>query len=444
MSRTVNQLAAPVLDQDDGRWALVLRVAASRQFSRAPQLHDILVYICRRALSDPSACIKEHEIGCDALGRRADFNTNEDNIVRVQISHLRKKLDEYFATDGKDEPLLITVPKGAYMPRFEVRVEPAPAPDAPGETAEPHLAAERRRFPWVTLLAISTGLLAMVCIYLVARPAGSAALSQSPAPMTVRTDPFWTRLFGEGQRTALVVSDSCLVVLQDTLHSDITLAEFLSPRYPEELLNKAPNRELRSALELVASRQYTSLGDLNIASKLAELSLQFGGNRASVRFARHLNIREFKSENFVLIGSRRSIPWVQLFEQQLNFSFEEDKATHRFRIRNKRPKPGEPETFASMESGTTAETYSVVAMLPNLGNSGSVLILSGITMAASEAAGELVVRKDFAQELTRLLGSRAAHEQYFELLVKTRVVGGTSRSSQIVASRLIQPGDGVN
>ena len=105
----------------------LLQAASS---SKAPQLQDILIYICQRALTDSAAIIKEYEIGCNALGRKPDFNPNEDNIVRVQISHLRRKMDEYFATDGKDEPLLITVPKGAYVPRFEQRPEAVVAPDS--------------------------------------------------------------------------------------------------------------------------------------------------------------------------------------------------------------------------------------------------------------------------------------------------------------------------
>ena len=78
--------------ENDDRWPLVLRIAASRQFAKAPRLHDILVYICQRAIADPAATIREYEIGCNALGRRPSFNPIEDNIVRVQIGHLRKKL----------------------------------------------------------------------------------------------------------------------------------------------------------------------------------------------------------------------------------------------------------------------------------------------------------------------------------------------------------------
>ena len=63
-------------------------------------------------MTDPDTSIKEYEIGCHALGRRADFNPIQDNIVRVQVSHLRKKLDEYYATDSRDESLRIILRSG--------------------------------------------------------------------------------------------------------------------------------------------------------------------------------------------------------------------------------------------------------------------------------------------------------------------------------------------
>jgi hypothetical protein len=442
LNRTLNHADSPALAENDDRWPLVLRVAASRQFTKAPQLQDILIYICQRALTDPAASIKEYEIGCNALGRKQDFNPNEDNIVRVQISHLRKKLDEYFATDGKDEPLLITVPKGAYVPRFEPRPEVVVAPDsspAKVDPAPPAVAAHRRTTAWILLLSISTGVLAVACLYMVLHLPAAHPTNPAIAPEPARQDPFWSRFFGTGQPAGIVVADSCLVILQDVLHTDLSLANYLSRQYPEKLLDAVPNRDLRSALQLIASRQYTSLADLNIASRLVELSSEFGPSRAPIRFTRHLNIRDFKTQNFVLIGSRRAVPWVQLFEPQLNFSVEEDVATHRFHLRNKRPKPGEPATYVPTESGGSSETYADIALLPNLGNSGSVLILSGITMESSEAAGELVAGKDFSRQLARMLGPQAVRDRYFEIVLKTRAVAGAARSSQIVTYRLIQP-----
>jgi hypothetical protein len=111
----------------DTRWALVLRVASSRHLLKAPQLREILLYLCRRVLTDNPSAISEQEIGCKVLGRRADFNPNEDNIVRVQVRHLRKKLEEYFSSEGLEEPVILTIPKGAYLPHFEPRsAQPLP------------------------------------------------------------------------------------------------------------------------------------------------------------------------------------------------------------------------------------------------------------------------------------------------------------------------------
>jgi len=446
-NQTLNHPGAPTPLGDDGRWSLVLRIVASRQFTKAPRLQDILIYICKRALTEPDATIKEFDIGCHALGRKPDFNPHEDNIVRVQISHLRKKLDEYFATDGRDEPVQITVHKGAYIPTFELRTEipeaPNPAPPKVDIVPAP-AAASSRPWSWILVLSASVGMLAIICLYLVFWPPASHTAGQAIAPQFPSQDPFWARIFGGGQPAGVVVADTCLVMLQDILHTDISITDYVSHQYPEELLKKVPDRDLRSALQLIARRQYTSLADINIASKLVELSRDVSGSRAAIRYARHLNIRDFKTQNLILVGSRRGVPWVQLFESQLNYSFEEDKATHRFYFRSKRPKPGEPDTYVPTENEGSVETYADIALLPNLGNNGVVLILSGISMEGVEAAGELVAGKDFSRELTRMLGPQAVRDDYFEILVKTGAVAGAARNSQIVTYRRIQPGDTGN
>ena len=119
----------------DERWAMVQRIVSSALFAKAPQLRDILIYLARQALENAPAAISELELGRNVLGRRADFNPNEDNIVRVQVRHLRKKLEDYFDTEGRDEPVILTIPKGSYVPSFTPRPEPLPAPPAATDAA---------------------------------------------------------------------------------------------------------------------------------------------------------------------------------------------------------------------------------------------------------------------------------------------------------------------
>ena len=71
--------------------------------------------------------VREQPIGTRVFGRAPDYNLNEDNIVRVEARELRKRLETYFAGEGRNEPLLIEVPKGAYVPVFKLREQPADA-----------------------------------------------------------------------------------------------------------------------------------------------------------------------------------------------------------------------------------------------------------------------------------------------------------------------------
>src|SRR6185437_5645466 len=100
----------------------------------------------------------EHEIGCNVLGRKPDFNPYDDNIVRVQISHLRKKLEEYFSSDGKDETVQIRIPRGAYLPRFE------PHQQAPVVTETVFLKPKERRRALPLFLLVSAPILLAVVI----------------------------------------------------------------------------------------------------------------------------------------------------------------------------------------------------------------------------------------------------------------------------------------
>ena len=436
MSRTSSHPEVPPAIEQDERWALVLRVASSRQFAKAAQLREILIYVCQRALTDPAAVIREHDIGCEALGRKSDFNPQEDNIVRVQISQVRKRLDEYFGSDGKDEPIHITIPKGTYVPHFEPRPEPAQAEVAP---AQPIASAVRSRLDWhaVPVLSAIAAILAILCVYFALRPVTGA--TTGAGRRTTAQDPFWVRLFGTGQPAQIVVSDSCLVLLQDVLNTDLTVDEYVGGQYPQAWLQGVKDGELKSALQLLTARQYTSLADLNLSSKIAELNRHFSPGQASLRYSRHLNIRDFKTGNFILLGSRRGIPWVRLFEPQLNFAMEADRKQRLFYFRNKSPKPGEQEIYAPFERDGALETYADIALLPNLGNNGSVLLLAGISMVDTEAAGELLTRKDYWKDLSRIVGPEVVRNGYFEILVRTRAVAGAAGESKIVTWRVIQP-----
>ena len=100
---------------------LVRRVASSVTFEKSPRLRAFFLHVCRCARENKSEEATEPQIAIYVYGRRPGYNPNDDNIVRSQARMLRMKLEHHFANEGKDEPIVITIPKGQYLPIFETR-----------------------------------------------------------------------------------------------------------------------------------------------------------------------------------------------------------------------------------------------------------------------------------------------------------------------------------
>lgn len=105
------------------REELVHRVASSSTFEKSPRLRAFFLHVCRCALENKPEEATEQQIGIHVYDRPPGYNPNEDNVVRTAARQLRMKLEHHFATEGKDEPVVITIPKGRYLPLFEGRSE---------------------------------------------------------------------------------------------------------------------------------------------------------------------------------------------------------------------------------------------------------------------------------------------------------------------------------
>ncbi len=112
----------------DARWDLVRRVADSIYFRKGPKLRAFLLYVCENTILGRPENVREQLIGAKVFGRPTDYSFSDDNIVRVEARELRKRLETYFANEGRSEPVVIEMPKGAYMPIFRSREDTVPPP----------------------------------------------------------------------------------------------------------------------------------------------------------------------------------------------------------------------------------------------------------------------------------------------------------------------------
>jgi hypothetical protein len=96
------------------------RILASATFPDSPRLTRFLKFVVE-AIAGDSDSIKAYTIAVKALGLGSDFDPQSDPIVRVQAVRLRKALARYYAGAGSDDPIVIELPRGNYVPAFRRR-----------------------------------------------------------------------------------------------------------------------------------------------------------------------------------------------------------------------------------------------------------------------------------------------------------------------------------
>jgi len=423
---------------NDWRWGLAKRVSAAPQFRKAPRLREFLLFVCDRTLQDRQDELREQQIGCTVFHRRPEYNPSEDNIVRVEARKLRMRLEEYFASEGRSEPVLIEIPKGSYVPIFTARtVEPMASPTALAPPVPPPETVTPRRAPWVLVQPVLIFLLALTSLWLWNRDLVRRTPAKD-APSPAAKDVLWSSLFNDQHQTTIVCADSTLVLLENFIRRQISLEDYLSPAYPSVLSSlKAFDG---SALPL-KNKQYTSMADVRLVATITQLNRPFW-RRTSVRSARMMQLPDFKTGNFVLLGSNRAIPWVELFEPRLNFLFEFDETRRVAVIRNRSPRAGERTEYINGTVGEPGDAFSFVAFVPNLTYTGYVLIIAGNSMEATEAAGEYMTNATFSSNLLKVLGFQPkSRPQSFEVLLRTSTMAGSWKDSEIVAYRIGRESD---
>ena len=112
------------MDRDDILQQLE-RVLSSSVFRRAERSSALLRFIVGQTLEGHADRLKEYTLGAEGLGRGDSFDPRADPVVRAEASRLRARLDQYYGTSGRDDPILIALTKGSYVPQFVPHTVPA-------------------------------------------------------------------------------------------------------------------------------------------------------------------------------------------------------------------------------------------------------------------------------------------------------------------------------
>jgi len=104
------------------------RILQSAEFRASDKQRKFLSFIVDETLEGRASQLKGYTVAVAVYGRSDNFDPQVDPIVRVEAGRLRRALERYYLTAGKNDPLRIEIPKGSYIATFHtVQIPPSGA-----------------------------------------------------------------------------------------------------------------------------------------------------------------------------------------------------------------------------------------------------------------------------------------------------------------------------
>ncbi|CAH1660599.1 Adenylate cyclase [Hyphomicrobiales bacterium] len=163
------------------------RILASTEFSVPQRVRQFLTYVIHQTLAGHADRIKAYSVAVEVFGRDANFDIQNDPVVRIEAGRLRRALERYYLLAGSSDPILIEIPKGGYVPRFlrrDSRVSdaanavPAAAPESLPGTGRTGFGSR-----WVAWgVAAAMACLALPFIWIAALPKPNSPAKEVPRP----------------------------------------------------------------------------------------------------------------------------------------------------------------------------------------------------------------------------------------------------------------------
>lgn len=158
------------------------RILRSTEFRASPRRGEFLRYVVQEALAGRSDRLKGVAIAISVFGRDETFDQQADPVVRLEARRLRRDLDGYYATAGRNDAVRVSIPKGSYQPTFEWQETasrnsspdlPSPEPISRASESKRLDRGTRSRF-WVVVGALGL-VIAAALVWQGARLFGSSA-----------------------------------------------------------------------------------------------------------------------------------------------------------------------------------------------------------------------------------------------------------------------------
>jgi hypothetical protein len=447
------QEIAKTVSTDEDRVALrkhLQLIVEGEAFKGSRRSAQFLLYVVERSLDQQLEALKERTIGIELFGRPPAYDTGEDAIVRVTASDVRRRLLQHYGRAGQETEFRVALPPGGYIP--EIQREQTQPPVTGSVAAESPQLSERSEekpvltlpiahqmhvdgagvdpipatlsFQWQRQLAFLAAL--AVIVVLVLWWWHSPVLARSTH--AGETSP-WSSIFHSPQPIQVIASDPDIADIQTIADKQISLSDYANENYGCEFL--ASN--LKAACQSELRGDKVAAIDAEVVAKIAVLA-ERNQSEIVVQSARGVRLREMRTDdNYVLLGSPRSNPWVGLFSDQMEYQILYDPAQRQEIVLNKRPQAGESNQYIPTAKGFgTGQSFATVSLLKNPDQGGQVFLLAGTTAESTHAASEFATNIPVFASTLKNCGISLTPSSHYQILLRVETMAGSATQTNVV------------
>jgi hypothetical protein len=423
---------------------LLGRILCSRQFSNAPKKQKFLQLICEAYLDGRVSELSEYSIGYQVFDRSETYDPALDSIVRVGAHEVRKKLERYYKSEGKNDDILLEIPAGSYIPIF-TRLKQAPEATESTNAAlsTPHLSGRIGHIAgktWITLLTLAfVFLIIAVAMLALSNRQLRRQIKEvtQPKEFAAVYEPVWEPFLKDASPTLLVLSNPPVYRFWNPAdHKSLSNISINLTPAETAALEETLGRE-RFVLRhnplprlVLSYDEYTGVGEAVGLYRLTALFKGLGKD-AMLKQSRTVSAEDLKNHNVILLGS----VWVNEWSGK-NLIKEDFASGASASIVNYNPLPGEEREYGAKfdwETGRLIEDYGLITIKPNISEKNMIMVLAGTHSEGTEAAAEYLTSEDHLARLNqRLLSLRRPSPRFFQVLLKVKVDNGIPTIISIV------------
>jgi hypothetical protein len=386
------------------------RLLTHQLFANSKRYPALLAYVVEQSLQGHGEELKERTLGIEVFKRDPDYDANADPVVRITAGEIRKRLAQYYIDHAHANELLIDLPAGGYQAHFHW-------PNA-GEHAQEQLGGskvdaprETKRKPFLRIVYAA----ALLLLFAAGLVLGSNLYRFQAPPPPDKMDAFWAPLTSANGTATFCLGEPAKNIDVGAIQS----------------LDALPTTGQQ--VPLYFRLHYA--GHLSLADvvTLTRTTAEFEKLHKEFRVvpASQAGFAQLREGPIILIGAFDNL-WTLRLTQHLRFGFE-SKDGVALLVDRKSPQQTTWATAWDLPYQKLSRDYAIIVRMRDTVTGQPVVIAAGISEEGTEAAGEVLYKSEYLNELLKN-APKNWEQMNMEAVIETEVIEGHSGPPKVLAA----------